>query len=74
MPLEGDPEKAPLPMRLEFNIHNACNLQCVMCHGLASSSIRAHREGLPALANPYDETFVARSGYAYHRRVAGVRR
>lgn len=55
---EGDPTSAPLPMRLEFNIHNACNLQCVMCHGLASSSIRAHREGLPSLANPYDETFV----------------
>lgn len=55
---EGDPAAAPLPMRLEFNIHNACNLQCVMCHGLASSSIRSHREGLPSLANPYDERFV----------------
>ena len=55
---EGNPEKAPLPMRMEFNIHNACNLQCVMCHGLASSSIRTHREALPALANPYDDAFV----------------
>lgn len=55
---EGEAERAPLPMRLEFNIHNACNLQCVMCHGLASSSIRTHREALPSLANPYDEPFV----------------
>ena len=55
---EGDPAQLPLPLRLEFNIHNSCNLQCVMCHGLASSSIRTHREGLPSMANPYDETFV----------------
>ncbi len=58
MPEEGDAARAPLPMRLEFNIHNACNLQCVMCHGLASSSIRSHREALPSLANPYDDAFV----------------
>jgi len=54
---EGDPAAAPLPMRLEFNVHNSCNLQCVMCHGLASSAIRTQREALPAMANPYDETF-----------------
>lgn len=48
----------PFPMRLEFNIHNSCNLQCVMCHGLASSAIRTIREGLPALPNPYDDAFV----------------
>jgi MoaA/NifB/PqqE/SkfB family radical SAM enzyme len=46
------------PMKLEFNIHNACNLQCIMCHGLASSAIRTHREGLGALPNPYDDAFV----------------
>lgn len=54
--LPDDP--APLPMKLEFNIHNACNLQCIMCHGLASSSIRTHREGLGAMPNPYDDAFV----------------
>lgn len=48
----------PMPMKLEFNIHNACNLQCIMCHGLASSSIRAYREGLRAMPNPYDDAFV----------------
>lgn len=57
MPPEGDPARAPLPMRLEFNIHNSCNLQCIMCHGLASSSIRVKREGLAPLENPYDDAF-----------------
>lgn len=57
MPAEGDPARAPLPMRLEFNIHNSCNLQCIMCHGLASSSIRVKREGLAPLENPYDDAF-----------------
>jgi molybdenum cofactor biosynthesis enzyme MoaA len=58
MPAEGDPERQPLPLRLEFNIHNSCNLQCIMCHGLASSAIRTRREGLAPLDNPYDEAFV----------------
>ena len=57
LPAEGDPAAAPLPMRLEFNVHNSCNLQCVMCHGLASSAIRTQREALPPMANPYDEAF-----------------
>ena len=52
-----DPVTAPMPMRLEFNIHNSCNLQCIMCHGLASSAIRTRREGLAAMPNPYDEAF-----------------
>jgi MoaA/NifB/PqqE/SkfB family radical SAM enzyme len=55
---KGGPLADPFPMRLEFNIHNSCNLQCVMCHGLASSAIRTIREGLPALPNPYDDAFV----------------
>ncbi|MDP6410304.1 MAG: radical SAM protein [Planctomycetota bacterium] len=52
------PPGGPMPMRMEFNIHNACNLQCVMCHGLASSAIRTGREALVALPCPYDEAFV----------------
>jgi MoaA/NifB/PqqE/SkfB family radical SAM enzyme len=54
----GGADGGPMPMRMEFNIHNACNLQCVMCHGLASSSIRTVREALVALPCPYDEAFV----------------
>jgi MoaA/NifB/PqqE/SkfB family radical SAM enzyme len=55
---KGDQETKPWPMRLEFNIHNSCNLQCVMCHGLASSAIRTRREGLPPMPNPYNDAFV----------------
>jgi len=47
----------PMPMRMEFNVHNSCNLQCIMCHGLASSAIRTRREGLSPLPCPYDEEF-----------------
>lgn len=47
----------PMPMRMEFNVHNSCNLQCIMCHGLASSAIRTRREGLSPLPCPYDEAF-----------------
>lgn len=54
----GGPDAPPVPMRLEFNIHNSCNLECVMCHGLASSAIRTRREKLSPMPNPYDEAFV----------------
>lgn len=54
----GLDEFARVPRKLEFEIHNSCNLECVMCHGAASSSIRKHRDALPALASPYDEAFV----------------
>ena len=47
------------PVRLEFNLSNSCNLQCVQCHGGLSSSIRIHREKLPALPKVYDERFFA---------------
>jgi len=52
-----DATVAPFPMKMEFNIHNACNLQCIMCHGLASSAIRTRREGLGTMPNPYDDVF-----------------
>ena len=47
------------PSRIEFNLSNACNLQCVQCDGDLSSAIRAHREHRPPLASPYDEDFFA---------------
>ncbi|MEZ5179388.1 MAG: SPASM domain-containing protein [Acidimicrobiales bacterium] len=37
------------PTRLELAPSNSCNLQCAMCNGDWSSSIRLHREGRPAL-------------------------
>lgn len=36
---------------------NACNLQCAMCNGDWSSSIRTHREGRPPLPEVYGEDF-----------------
>lgn len=43
------PEPGAGPTRLELAPSNACNLQCTMCNGDWSSSIRLHREAKPAL-------------------------
>ena len=45
------------PQQLELSLSNACNLQCVMCNGDWSSSIRIHREGRAPLPVVYDEAF-----------------
>lgn len=47
------------PTSLELALSNTCNLQCVMCNGSLSSSIRAQREHRPPLAHPYDDDFLA---------------
>lgn len=47
------------PQQLELSLSNACNLQCVMCNGDWSSSIRTHREGRAPLPVVYDEAFFA---------------
>ena len=49
----------PFPRLMDFALSNRCNLQCVMCHGGLSSTIRAKREGLPPLAAAYDDRFFA---------------
>jgi len=46
------------PTVMEFELSNKCNLECVMCKGELSSTIRKNREKLPPLANPYDSRFV----------------
>jgi len=46
------------PRRLEFNLSNVCNLECIHCDGLLSSAIRA-REGLPPLPRVYGDRFFA---------------
>ena len=53
------PDDDPWPMRIEFNVSNSCNLQCVQCNGFLSSSIRTHREHLPPLPKVYGESFFA---------------
>ena len=46
------------PRKLEFELDNICNLECVMCHGLASSRIRKNRDAMPTLSSGYDDAFV----------------
>lgn len=46
------------PSVMEFELSNVCNLECEMCNGNFSSLIRAKREKLPPLENPYDSKFV----------------
>ena len=47
----------PFPKMMDFALSNRCNLQCVMCNGGLSSSIRANREHLPPLPSAYDDQF-----------------
>lgn len=49
---------AAFPQVFEFEISNECNLECQMCHGEVSSSIRKNRDKLPPLPNVYDDAFV----------------
>jgi MoaA/NifB/PqqE/SkfB family radical SAM enzyme len=51
---ETDPQ---WPAQLEFSMTNSCNLQCVMCNGDWSSSIRTHRERRAPLPEVYGDTF-----------------
>ncbi len=54
-----DSAEPPYPKRIEFNISNTCNLQCTMCDGDLSSSIRIHREHRAPLPAVYGEEFFA---------------
>lgn len=46
------------PKVFEFEIDNTCNLECVMCSGYYSSSIRKNQDNLPPLISPYNADFV----------------
>lgn len=46
------------PQVFEFELSNECNLECQMCHGEVSSSIRKNREKLPPYPVVYDDAFV----------------
>ncbi len=46
------------PVCLEFELSNKCNLECAMCNGMLSSSIRENREKLPPLPQAYDQRFI----------------
>jgi MoaA/NifB/PqqE/SkfB family radical SAM enzyme len=55
--LTTDPASRAWPVRMEFNLSNACNLQCIQCDGESSSMIRLHREGRAPLPKVYGEQF-----------------
>lgn len=62
---------AKFPRVFEFELNNTCNLECQMCHGEVSSSIRKNRDKLPPIPSPYDEAFVEQlSGYIPHLKEA----
>jgi MoaA/NifB/PqqE/SkfB family radical SAM enzyme len=46
------------PTRMEFELSNTCNLECVMCRGEFSSSIRKNRDQKPPIPVPYDSRFL----------------
>ncbi|HRW36496.1 MAG: radical SAM protein [Acidimicrobiales bacterium] len=50
-------EPGRYPKRMDFILSISCNLQCVMCNGDLSSSIRIHREKRLPLASPYGDAF-----------------
>lgn len=46
------------PSVMQFELSNVCNLECTMCTGEFSSSIRKNREKLPAIPSLYDDAFI----------------
>jgi MoaA/NifB/PqqE/SkfB family radical SAM enzyme len=54
----SDYKNEQMPKVLEFSLENTCNLECIMCSGDVSSSIRKNRDKLPPLISPYDDAFV----------------
>lgn len=54
----SDYKEHTYPRVMEFETSNKCNLECIMCNGNTSSSIRQNRDKLPALPMPYDDAFV----------------
>lgn len=52
------PSHPSYPTQMEFLLTNICNLECVMCMGEFSSSIRKNVEKLPEIPNVYDDKFI----------------
>ena len=40
------------PKKMDFELSNKCNLECIICRGERSSSIRKNREKLPPIESP----------------------
>lgn len=50
---------AGYPTKIDFELSNECNLECIMCRGEFSSAIRKNREKLPPIEQPYGEDFLS---------------
>lgn len=55
---EYSENKKKYPSVMEFELSSKCNLECIMCNGEFSSSIRKNREKRPPLEDVYDDEFV----------------
>jgi radical SAM protein with 4Fe4S-binding SPASM domain len=67
-PVEDEPA---WPRQLELSLSNRCNLQCVMCSGDFSSTIRTRREARPPMPTVYgDEFFEQLRPYLRHLEAA----
>ncbi len=51
-------EHTRYPSRMEFELDNTCNLECIMCNGESSSAIRERRERRPPILSPYGKDFI----------------
>jgi len=49
--------KRRYPVMMEFELDNICNLECIMCEGELSSSIRKNRDKQDKISTPYGHEF-----------------
>jgi MoaA/NifB/PqqE/SkfB family radical SAM enzyme len=54
----GLPNTQGFPTKIDFELENTCNLECVMCKGEFSSAIRKNREKLPPIPSSYGPELV----------------
>lgn len=50
--------KSTFPSRMDFELSNTCNLECIMCNGDFSNLIRKNRENRAPIALRYDDSFL----------------
>jgi len=51
-------KKSKYPVSMDFQISNICNLECIMCNGEYSITVRQNRELKHPYTNPYDDSFI----------------
>lgn len=51
------PGNKGMPAKMDFELFNTCNLECIMCRGEFSSAIRRNREKLPPIPSAYGPEF-----------------